>query len=398
MGGTEVDGPEVTVLMPCLNEAETLEFCIREAQEGLAKCGRRGEVLIADNGSTDGSRELAERLGARVVPVAARGYGNALRGGIRAARGKWVLMGDCDGSYDFSDQEKFWRQLESGADLVMGCRMPWGGGTVQPGAMPLLHRWLGNPVLTFLGRLFFGAPVHDFHCGLRAFRREAMLGIGLQTGGMEFASEMVILSCLGRLKIREVPTVLRPDRRNRPPHLRTWRDGWRHLRFMLLFSPRWVFFMPGLFLLLAGLLVGGPLSFGPLVVGPFGFDVNTLLMGWVTWLAGVQLVIFGLFTRTWASRAGWLPEQRSLAWFYRHFTLERGLLLGLLCVAVGNVLLVCSLASWHALGWGVLSFHEGLRRVIPAAGLILTGFMVFFSSFALSMLSIERAQHGEGTK
>ncbi|NJL19133.1 MAG: glycosyltransferase family 2 protein, partial [Bdellovibrionaceae bacterium] len=263
-------------------------------------------------------------------------------GGIRAALGKWVLMGDCDGSYDLSDLEKFWRELESGADLVMGCRLPAGGGTVQAGAMPFLHRWLGNPVLTFLGRLFFRAPVHDFHCGLRAFRREAMLGIGLQTGGMEFASEMVILSCLRGLKIREVPTVLRPDRRNRPPHLRTWRDGWRHLRFMLLFSPRWVFFIPGVLLLLLGIGVAAPLSFGPLVVGPFGFDVNTLLMGWVSFLAGVQLMIFALFTRTWATRMGWLPEQRSLARFYKIFNLERGLLLGLVCVAAGLALLVWS--------------------------------------------------------
>ena len=238
--------------MPCLNEAETLARCIEKARLGIQRAGVRGEIIVADNGSTDGSQAIAEKLGARVVPVKEKGYGSALRGGIHAALGKWILMGDADDSYDFSEADRFVKKFQEGFELVMGCRLPVGGGTILPGAMPWKNRWLGNPVLSFIGRLFFKCPAHDFHCGLRGFTRAAFGKMDLQTTGMEFASEMVIKSTFKRLKIAEVPVTLRPDGRSRPPHLKPWRDGWRHLRFMLLFSPRWLFLAPGILLVGAG--------------------------------------------------------------------------------------------------------------------------------------------------
>src|SRR5580692_12683629 len=258
---------ELTILMPCLNEAETIALCIEKARRGLERAGVPGEIVIADNGSTDGSQAIAEKLGARVVPVKEKGYGNALRGGIAAAKGRWILMGDADDSYDFSEADRFVKKFQEGYDLVMGCRLPVGGGTISPGAMPWKNRWIGNPVLTFIGRLFFKCPAHDFHAGLRAFSKEALEKMELQTTGMEFASEMVIKATLKQFRIAEVPITLHPDGRSRPPHLKPWRDGWRHLRFMLIYSPRWLFLMPGLLLSALGTVFSAALSVQDIQVG-----------------------------------------------------------------------------------------------------------------------------------
>src|SRR5471030_1062904 len=275
--------------MPCLNEAETLARCIEKAKLGIQKSGVRGEILIADNGSTDGSQAIAEKLGARVVAVAEKGYGSALRGGILAASGKWIVMGDADDSYDFSDLAGFVKKFKEGFELVMGCRLPVGGGTISPGAMPWKNRWLGNPVLSFIGRLFFKCPAHDFHCGLRGFTRAAFENMDLQTTGMEFASEMVIKSTFKRLKIAEVPVTLRPDGRSRPPHLKPWRDGWRHLRFMLLFSPQWLFLAPGLVLSILGIVASMALSVASFHLGGIVFDAGTLVVACMAVIIGFQL-------------------------------------------------------------------------------------------------------------
>ena len=298
--------------MPCLNEAETLAPCIRKARQSLTDLAIEGEVLIADNGSTDGSQELARSLGARVVNIQQKGYGHALRGGIEAAAGKFIIMADSDDSYDFSKLQPFVEKLQAGHDLVMGCRMPWGGGTVLPGAMPWKHRWIGNPILSFIGRLFFKCPVTDFHCGLRGFTKAAYLKMDLRTTGMELASEMVIKATLQDMKITEVPITLHPDGRSRPPHLRSWRDGWRHLRFMMLFSPRWLFLIPGLFCGGLGVLLFAPLSFGPVYLGNIRLDINTLLVSSLLILLGFQLVYFASFLRIYGFTQGFLPDQPQL--------------------------------------------------------------------------------------
>src|SRR5271170_4113053 len=274
--------------MPCLNEAETLARCIGKAKIGIQKSGVRGEILIADNGSTDGSQAIAEKSGARVVAVTEKGYGSALIGGTRAALGKWILMGDADDSYDFSEADRFVKKFQEGFELVMGCRLPVGGGTISPGAMPWKNRWIGNPALSFIGRLFFKSPAHDFHAGLRGFTKEAFEKMDLQTTGMEFASEMVIKSTLKGLKISEVQITLHKDGRSRPPHLKPWRDGWRHLRFMLLFSPRWLFLMPGIFLSLLGVVFAAPLSFANFRLGAVEFNVGTLAVACMTVIVGFQ--------------------------------------------------------------------------------------------------------------
>ena len=288
---------ELTILMPCLNEAETLAACIQKARQGLDRAGVRGEILVADNGSTDGSVAIAEKLGARVVHVREKGYGSALRGGIEAALGQWIVLGDADDSYDFSHMEGFLQKFREGYELVMGCRLPGGGGTIIPGAMPWKNRWIGNPALSFVGRLFFKCPARDFHCGLRGVTKAAYKKMELKTTGMEFASEMVIKATLRSLRIAEVPVTLHPDGRSRPPHLKPWRDGWRHLRFMLLFSPRWLFTWPGLALLVIGLALAVPLSIGPIRIGQVQFDTNTLLVAGMMTIVGFQVLFFGLFTK-----------------------------------------------------------------------------------------------------
>ncbi|GAA2153249.1 glycosyltransferase family 2 protein [Actinomadura napierensis] len=381
---------ELSVVMPCLNEAETVETCVRKTIGFFEDSGIDGEVVIADNGSTDGSQQLARDAGARVVPVIDKGYGNALMGGIRAARGKYVAMGDADDSYDFTTLGPFLDELRGGADLVMGNRFK---GGIAPGAMPPLHRYLGNPVLSFVGRLFFGSKIGDFHCGLRAFEKEAILRLGLQTGGMEFASEMVVKATLQKYDIREVPTTLAPDGRTRAPHLNTWRDGWRHLRFLMLYSPRWLFLIPGLLFMTIGLLAGVALSTGPVTVGEIAFDVDTLVGASAALVIGFQAVLFALLTKVYAMQEGFLPHDRRVQKIIDWWSLERGLLLGGLLAIAGLAGLVASLLHWRVHSFGELEPRDSLRIVVPAATALVMSLQAVFASLFVSILGIRRRQH-----
>ena len=383
-------GLEVSILMPCLNEAETIAGCVREALAALAAAGVAGEVLVADNGSSDESPALARAAGARVVEVPGRGYGNALAGGIAAARGRYVLMGDADGSYDFGELPRFLGALRGGADLAMGCRLPAGGGRILPGAMPWKHRWIGNPLLTFLGRLFFTAPIHDFHCGLRAFRREALLGLGLQCPGMEYASEMVVRATFARLVVTEVPVTLRPDGRSRPPHLRSWRDGWRHLRFMLLFSPRWLYLMPGLALAGLSLALFLRLMLGPWTVGGVTFDVNSLILASAGLVAGVQTVLLGMLAKASAVQLGIVPPSPPLSRLQQLRPVELGIGCGLALMLLGLGYLLWALQHWRATGFGELTPNAGVRIVVPAVTAAALGMQFAFSGFALAVLEFGR--------
>lgn len=381
---------EVTVLMPCLNEAETLAICVGKALDAVRAHGLRAEVLVADNGSTDGSPAIAEQCGARVVHVPQKGYGAALRGGIAAARGEFIVMGDADDSYDFRAIYPFVEKLREGYDLVMGCRLPKGGGTIAPGAMPRLHRWLGNPVLSAVGRLLFGCPVTDFHCGLRAFRKDAADAMDLRTTGMEFASEMVIKATLRKMRIANLPITLSPDGRSRPPHLRSWRDGWRHLRFMLMYSPRWLFLIPGLALFALGAVAGGILLAGPVRIGSVTFDTNSLLVSAMCVLLGFALVSFALFAKTFAITEGLLPEDPWLNRAYEYLTLEVGVLAGLLVAAGGLGILVGAVVYWGRHSFGNLPTRDSMRLVVPAVTLITLGVQIVFASFFLSILGLRR--------
>jgi glycosyltransferase involved in cell wall biosynthesis len=376
---------ELTVLMPCLNEAETLETCIVKALAFFAKFGIDGEVLIADNGSTDGSLDIAVATGARVVSVPERGYGAALKAGIASAQGRYVIMGDADDSYDFSALEGMLSELRQGAQLVMGNRFK---GGILPGAMPFLHRYLGNPVLSFLGRLFYRVPIGDFHCGLRGFSREAMQSLHLETSGMEFASEMVVKSALHELKITEVPVSLSPDGRSRPPHLRTWRDGWRHLRFLLLFSPRWLFLMPGLVLLLTGLLSMGLIAAEPVVVLDIGLDIHTLAYAGGAVLLGFQMVLFAVLAKLTGIRAGWLPDDPDWSRMLDKCTLERGLLVSLALFALGIVLSVHAVSMWAAGDFGALDPRTAMRWVVPAVTSIALAGELLLGAFFLEALRL----------
>lgn len=378
---------ELSVVMPCLNEAETLGTCIEKARRALEKDEIAGEVVVADNGSSDGSQEIATRLGARVVHVSERGYGAALQGGIAAARGRFVIMGDADDSYDFSELMPFVEKLREGNDLVMGNRFL---GGIQPGAMPPLHRYLGNPVLTALGRLFFRSPCSDFHCGLRGFRRDSVLALGLQTTGMEFASEMVVKATLLRQRIAEVPTTLSPDGRSRPPHLRSWRDGWRHLRFLLLYSPRWLFLYPGVALMLLGLLGMLAILPGALTVGSVALDVNTLLYAAAAVFIGFQSVLFAVFTKIYGVNEGLLPENPHLNRLFHFVTLETGMVVGALLVLLGLGGSIVALGGWGARSFGELDPQQTLRVVIPATLSLTLGFQIILSSFFLSVLGLRR--------
>ena len=380
---------QLSVVMPCLNEAETLAVCIRKAFDGMRDAGVSGEVVVADNGSTDGSQEIAEREGARVVPVAAKGYGNALRGGITAAHGKWIIMGDADDSYDFSSIKPFIEKLRDGWELVMGCRLPAGGGTVMPGAMPWKHRWIGNPALSFIGRLFFRCPAHDFHCGLRAFTKEGFERIDLRTTGMELASELVIKSTLRGLRITEVPITLYPDGRSRAPHLRSWRDGWRHLRFMLLFSPRWLFLIPGFSMASFGLAGFVPLSVGSVAFGKVTLDVGALMGCSLLLLVGFQLICFAIFTRVFVVAEGLLPPNRKLERVLDAISLEWGLVLGLTFSAIGAALFGVAVWDWYQTGFGELSLGDNLRRIIPASTLVMLGVQILFGSFFIGVLGLK---------
>jgi glycosyltransferase involved in cell wall biosynthesis len=385
--------PPVTlsIVMPCLNEAETLAVCIRKALKSIKDADISGEVIIADNGSTDGSREIAVNEGARVVPVALKGYGNALRGGIDEAAGRWILMGDADDSYDFSNIQPFIQKLQQGYELVMGCRLPSGGGTVMRGAMPWKHRWIGNPILTFIGRLFFKCPAHDFHCGLRAFTKEGYNRLDLRTTGMELASELVIKSTLKGLRITEVPITLHPDGRSRAPHLRSWRDGWRHLRFMLLFSPRWLFLIPGVLLCLLGFAALSILALGQMIFGRVVLDVGTMMAASMFLLVGVQLLFFAIFTRVFAEHEKLLPPNRKLRKFLSAFTLEWGVLLGgLMCIA-GGCLFGIAFWDWQKAGFQGLSYGDNLRRIIPASTLVVLGIQLLFGSLFLGVLGMKSA-------
>jgi len=378
---------ELSVVMPCLNEAETLETCIAKAQRALSELNIPGEIIVADNGSTDGSQAIAGRMGARVVNVETRGYGSALMGGITAANGKFIVMGDADDSYDFGELEPFVEKLRAGYDLVMGNRFK---GGIQPGAMPALHRYLGNPVLTAIGRLFFHSPAGDFHCGLRGFRKASVMKMDLRTTGMEFASEMVVKATLGGMRIGEVPATLRPDGRSRRPHLRRWRDGWRHLRFLLLYSPRWLFLYPGLLMVLGGLVTGSWLLSGPIFIGRVGFDVQTLLYAAVAVVIGLQAMVFALFTKVFAISEGLLPEDPRINNLFRRISLERGIVAGILLVLAGLAGSIYAVSFWDERAFGPLDPSKTLRIIIPSITALIVGFQIILSSFFLSVLVLKR--------
>jgi glycosyltransferase involved in cell wall biosynthesis len=380
---------ELSIVMPCLNEAETIGRCTAKARSFLARNGLVGEVVVADNGSVDGSPAIARANGARVIEIREPGYGNALMGGIRAARGLYVIIGDSDDSYDFGALDGFVARLREGYDLVMGDRF---AGGIAPGAMPGLHRYFGNPVLSTIGRVFFGSPCHDFHCGLRGFRRDAILKLDLQAPGMEFASEMVVKATLHGLAITEVPTTLSRDGRGRPSHLRSWRDGWRHLRFLLLFSPRWLFFYPGLALFLLGLSGIVWLLPGLRRVGPIGFDIHTLFYASLAVILGFQLMLFWLFTRIYGAREGIVPSDPRFRSIVGVFTLEAGLIGGAVMLLGGIALGCYALGSWGAEDFGALSATAAMRLVIPSGTLILLGFQIASGAFFVSVLEIRASR------
>lgn len=378
---------ELSIVMPCLNESETLESCIGKAMSFFARARISGEVVVADNGSTDGSQEIASKAGARVAPVAEKGYGNALWGGIQAARGRYIIMGDSDNSYDFLNLEPFVEKLREGVDLVMGNRFK---GGIAPNAMPALHRYLGNPVLTTIGQILFRSPCGDFHCGLRGFSKEAFLRMDLQTTGMEFASEMVVKASLLGMRVAEVPTTLSPDGRTRPPHLRSWRDGWRHLRFLLVFSPRWLFLIPGLILFLTGGLCGAILTWTPVRIGQVVFDTNTLLFCSLSLLVGFQLIFFSIFAKAFAIHEGLMPNHDRLDRFLKAANLEAGILVGLLLILIGLVLYGFTFITWKLDHFGSLSYPDSLRLTIPGLTLSMLGVQIMFSSFFLSFLGLKK--------
>lgn len=376
---------ELTILMPCLNEAETLACCIDKAWSYLRHGGIDGEVMIADNGSTDGSQAIALARGATVVDVPTKGYGSALIAGIRAARGRYIIMGDSDDSYDFAALDPFVQKLRQGCELVMGNRFK---GGIKPGAMPPLHRYLGNPVLTAIGRLFFKSPCGDFHCGLRGFSREAILALDLQAQGMEFASEMVVKAAIAGLRVAEVPTTLSPDGRSRPPHLRSWRDGWRHLRFLLLFSPRWLFLYPGMFLAVAGFLAMAWLLPAPRRFDGVTLDIHTLLYAAIATIVGFQSMQFWAFANLYGMREGIVPIDPRFRRIIGIVTIERGLITGALLLALGIVLGVLAFSSWSEAAFGSLEPTATMRLVIPSATCVLLAFEIAYGSFFLNVLEI----------
>lgn len=378
---------ELSIVLPCLNEEETLGDCIRKARAFLDQELISGEIIVADNGSTDGSFQIATEMGARLIRVEKRGYGAALMGGILAAKGQYVIMGDADDSYDFADLAPFLEKLREGYELVIGNRFQ---GGIKPGAMPFLHQYLGNPLLSFIGRLFFHTTVGDFHCGLRGFRTTAIIPLDLRTTGMEFASEMVVKASLYGLKIVEVPTVLYPDGRSRRPHLRTWRDGWRHLRFLLLYSPRWLFLYPGIALLLFGLLLGAWLVPQPRRIGEITFDINTLFYAALMVILGFQSIIFAVFTKVFAISEGLLAEDPQLSRIMKFINLESGLLIGLILALLGFGSSLAAVRIWESASFGNLNPSSFLRLVIPSGTMLAIGLQIILSSFFLSILGLSR--------
>lgn len=383
---TSTDTIELTILMPCLNEAETLAVCIDKAQGYLKRSGVAGEVLIADNGSTDGSQQIARDHGARVVDIDEKGYGSALMGGIEAALGTFVIMGDADDSYDFSSLDGFVERLRAGDELVMGNRFR---GGIEPGAMPPLHKYLGNPVLSWIGRVLFRSPIKDFHCGLRGFRRQSMLDLHLQTTGMEFASEVVVKSTLGGLRVSEVPTTLKKDGRSRPPHLRSWRDGWRHLRFLLIFSPRWLFLWPGALTFFIGLFGTLGLAFGPVELGSVGFDVSSQVYLAALTVVGYQAILFAILTKIYAQREGFrIPRSRSFDKLEKRISLESGALAGALLFLLGFVIAIVQLIQWGGSDFGALDATATVRVTVLASLVMMLGAQTTMAGMFLGVLGV----------
>lgn len=381
---------ELTVVLPCLNEADTLASCIEKAQSALSASNIVGEIIVADNGSSDGSPAIASRMGARVVHVEAKGYGNALMGGIAAARGTYVIMGDADDSYDFREIPKFLERLRQGYDLVQGCRLPAGGGTIMTGAMPFLHRWWGNPMFSLMAQRWFYAPIHDVYCGLRGFTRALYLRLNLRCTGMEFATEMIIKTSLYGYKIAEVPITLHPDgRTSHAPHLKTYRDGWRTLRFFLIYSPRWLFFLPGMFFMAIGLL-GYGVVFSGVSIRNVNFDAHTLLFASLSILCGYQSVLFAIFSKTFAINEGLLPQDPKLARFFQLVNLERGLIVAAGGLCLGLTLLLIAINAWRESGFGSMDYSRTMRLVIPGATLTALGVQTILSSFFVSILGMKR--------
>ena len=381
---------ELTIVMPCLNEAETVETCVRKAARWMQEAGVNGEIIVADNGSSDGSRELAEAAGARVLSVKERGYGNAVMAGVAAARSNYVIMGDADDSYDFSRLTPFLTRLREGYDLVQGCRLPAGGGKLTPGAMPLSHRWIGNPLFSFLARIWFKAPVHDIYCGMRGFTKDLFQRLEQRCTGMEFATEMIIKASLNRVKIAEVPITLHRDgRKTRAPHLKTMRDGWRTLRFFLICTPRWLFLIPGLLLIVLG-MSGYVIALPGLTFAGVTFDAHTLLFASLALLCGFQAVVFAVLTKLFATTEGLLPPDARLERAFEYVTLEVGLAGGALALASGCALLIAAVLVWRGTGWGRLDYSEVMRLVIPGATLTALGFQAVLSSFFMSILGMKR--------
>ena len=378
---------ELSIVMPCLNEAETLAVCINKAQSFFERENINGEVIIADNGSTDGSQKIATDLNARMVNVPQKGYGSALRGGIEAANGKYVIMGDADDSYDFSNLMPYVIKLREGYDLVMGNRLK---GGIKKGAMPFLHKYLGNPVLSFIGRLFFKSKIGDFHCGLRGFSKEAYYKMELKTTGMEFASEMIVKSSLKDLKITEVNTILSPDGRSRPPHLNTWRDGWRHLRFLVLYSPNWLFLIPGLLLFIFGFITSSFLLFGTVSIGSVNFGVHTLLFTSGFILIGFQFILFYGLTKVFTVENELLPKSNKYDKLFKLINLEKGLIVGAILVIIGIILSFSAYFDWQAINYGDIENTSTLRSVIPAITLMLLGVQVILFSLFFSILGLKK--------
>lgn len=383
-------GLELTVVIPCLNEADTLEDCLKKAQLGLQAAGVAGEVVVADNGSTDGSVEIARRMGVRIINVSEKGYGNALMGGIAAARGKFIIMGDADGSYDFEAIPQFVEKLREGYDLVQGCRLPSGGGTILPDAMPFLHRWWGNPLFSLMAQRWFHSPVHDVYCGMRGFSRDAYERLNQQCTGMEFATEMIIKASLFSLRISEVPITLHPDgRKQHAPHLKTFRDGWRTLRFFLICSPRWLFLIPGAALIALGVL-GYCLALPGAAIGRVRFDAHTLLFASLAILCGYQSILFAIFTKTFAVAESLIPEDPRLIRFFELVNLERGLVVAVTTILTGLGLLLEAVNQWRLADFGHLDYATTMRWVIPGATLTALGFQTVLSSFFVSILGMHR--------
>ena len=377
---------ELTILMPCLNEAETLETCITKAKTFLEESGVNGEIVVADNGSDDGSREIATRCGARVVPVEERGYGAALIGGCNGALGKYVIMGDADDSYDFLHLMPFVEKLREGYDLVMGNRFK---GGIEKGAMPPLHRYLGNPVLSFIARLFYPSNIGDYHCGLRGYNRESILGLNLVTTGMEYASEMVVKATLNDLKIAEVPTTLKKDGRSHAPHLRSWSDGWRHLKFLLMHSPKWLFLFPGVFLFALGLIFSIILSCGTIKIGSVGLGVHTLMYAGTAMIVGFNLVMFSVLTRIYARITGFIPTKSKFDKFLESKSMESGIVLGILLFLAGLVITIVAFVLWGKKGFSALDPDSMMRITLPAMMLIIIGLEMIFASFFIGILNIK---------